>query len=140
MERLTKTMSDETANFLREARDFLEAQAVNRANGLRIENLFYAVIEKGREYRERNKNLVEENQTVKGEMSKVHRVVTAERNKNRKMQVEMKALKRKHDEMQQKLARSERRYQRLHQKMSKVIDEINEDGDDSDEILSTQGG
>lgn len=56
---MTKTMSDETANFLEEARDFLEALAVNRVNALRIENVFYAVIEKGREYRERNKNLIE---------------------------------------------------------------------------------
>lgn len=132
-------MSDETANFFREARDFLEAQAVNRANELRIENIFHALMEKGRECRERNKNLVKENQTAKEEMRKTHRVVTAERNKNKKLQTEMKALKRKHDEMQQKLVRTERKYQRLHQRVSEVIQGANEDSDDSDEILSTQG-
>lgn len=126
------------ACFLKAAHDFLEAQAVSRENEDRIEKVFIEVIEKGHEYRTRNKQLTEENQLLKRAMRKFYSIGVDERKKNEKMQVEMEALRRRDGSMQRKLASIQKKYQQLHQKMSAVIREVDEDensGDEGNEII-----
>lgn len=132
-------MSGETATqsqpcYGKAARDFLEAQEVSRANEQRIENVFVEVIEKNREYRDRNKRLAEENHLVKRAMRKFYKISVDERNKNQRMQVEMEAMKKSHDAMQRKLASVQQKYQQLHQQMSAVLREI----DANDVIANSQ--
>lgn len=138
-------MSDERdaqsqTGFSQGIQDLLEAQTVIRAKENRIGDILIGVIEKGREYRFHNQQLIDANKLLKRAMRKYFKISIEERDKNREMQHEMDALKATQDEMQQKLASAEEKYQQLRQKMSAVIRETEVEPNDVEVIECSQTG
>lgn len=118
-------------------REFMEAQAVDRANNHRIENIFVEVLEQGRDYKKCIRRLTEENKLLKRAMRKFYKVGVDERTENGKIRVELKALKKSHNELQRKLEEVEGKYQRLLNKLTAVIREVDVEQNNEDEVIES---